>query len=250
MDLTAADLQPERATVARRTHHLFLAVWGSGRKQLPPGAAYRAEIAAHQSVDVLARRTGVRQRVVTGHALVCGGRDVNPGPAGGKHWPYHPGDPGLVHPVERLGEGHHLERAQARWQILGTQVPPGDGTVVRTLAGGLGDHARVGAHPDRLGEQRGEQQGQRTGPAADVEQPPAAVEPEVIAQCVGQPARVRHPAYRIVRSAAGIQALVHATVRYPATARRNRPPVRGMLAGGSPTSPHGLAEKSAAALER
>ena len=104
--------------------------------------------------------------------------DVDRGAVRREHAVHGPGHPRLVHPVEGLGECDQPERSQAGRQLLGVQLPPLDVGHPR-LPGqpvGLPQHPGVRVDADRRREPVGQQQGQRAGTAADVQQPAGAVE--------------------------------------------------------------------------
>jgi hypothetical protein len=141
---------------------------------------------------------------------VGGGADVDPCPARGEHVADAPRDQGLVHPVKRLGEGYNPERAQVSRQVFGAQVPPFD-VGCPGLAGPalcFGDHAGIGVDAYCGREQGRQQQGQRSGAAADVQQPPGAVEVELVAHGFGEAGRVGHAADAVVGGTPGEQRLV------------------------------------------
>jgi hypothetical protein len=174
------------------------------------GPADRSEVSSDQVLDPFPRRGRVRQRVLSGHAPVSSGADVDPGPVWAEHVADASGDQGLVHPVKRLGERRDLEGAQVGWQVFGAQVPPFDVDGLR-LAGPVlcfGDHAGVGVDAYCGGEQGCQQHGQRPGSAADVQQPPGAVDVEFVANGVSEAGRVGHAADAVVAGAPGEQRLV------------------------------------------
>jgi len=71
------------------------------------------------------------------------------------------------------------------------------------LPASLGDHFRVGVETDDLLVQRREQKRDLAGPAADVEQPPATVEAELLPERVGELRGVREAPGAVVARAAG-----------------------------------------------
>jgi hypothetical protein len=83
------------------------------------------------------------------------------------------------HPVERLPEGHDPARAQAqRRDVLGDRFHPVNVADPRLLAAplSLAQHPALGVERGDLLEQPGQRQRQDTGPAANVEELPAAVQ--------------------------------------------------------------------------
>ena len=170
----------------------------------------RTEVAAAQLVQRRVRRGRQRQLGVGLDPAVGGGVDVDAGAVRREHAVHRPGHPVLVHPVEGLGEGDQPERAQVRRQVLGVQLPPFDVGHARRPGQpvGLPQHAGVGVDADRRREPVGQQQGQRAGAAADVQQPTGAVEVQLGGDPVGQLGRVGHPADDVVRGGAGVQVRV------------------------------------------
>ena len=108
----------------------------------------------------------MRQRAGGVDTLVGGGVHVHAGPSGLEHAVCRGRDPVPIHPVEGLGEGDEPEHPEPGGEVLGPEHLPAHvpqrGACGQSL--GLGDHPRVGVDPDRLGDQRSQQQGQRAGP--------------------------------------------------------------------------------------
>jgi hypothetical protein len=157
----AADGEPGRPAVAGGAHDVLLAAAGAGGQRRPAGQPHRAEVGGHQVVDRVPGRLRVRHRLVGLDAAMRGGAHVYPGAADGEHAAHPVGDQRLIHPMERLGERHHAEGAQAGGQLLGAQHVPVD---VRCPPARFGDHPGVRVDPDGGVEERREQQVSEPGP--------------------------------------------------------------------------------------
>ena len=90
--------------------------------------------------------------------------------------------------MERLSEADDPEGTQGRGKLLGPHPHPRGvvGPFLARRAFGLGHHAGVRVQADDAVEQVSEQQGDAAGTAADVEQPPLAVQIEVCGQGRGE----------------------------------------------------------------
>ena len=103
--------------------------------------------------------------------------------------------------VEGLPEGHrpagrHVEPAD----LFCPALDPTDGGPSRRRGppARLVEHLGLGVEPDDVGEEVGQRKREDTGPAAHVEQPPRAVEPELLAPGLGQVGRVGRPPAHVV----------------------------------------------------
>jgi hypothetical protein len=114
--------------------------------------------------------------------------------------------------MEGLSEGDEPERPEPGGKVLGPKhLPahvPDPGALGEPV--GLGDHVRVGVDPGRLGDERSQQQRQRTRAAAHVEQPPGPVEAELGGEQVREGLRIGEAAAGVVRRGAGVERRVPA----------------------------------------
>ena len=160
----------------------------------------RSEVAAHERVDLVPRegrrtgwRLGCRTRGVVTHVHERTARDERVvdrlghlGPAGA---------------VERLAEADDAERRQSQGRQLfgrGAEHLGGDPGAPQVRLG-LGRHLRVGLEDGDVLEQRTEAEGHGAGAAADVEEVPGAVEPQLPLHDLRQVGGVGRPPAEVVR---------------------------------------------------
>jgi hypothetical protein len=137
-----------------------------------------------------------------------GGRaDVDPVPAGLEHLPHGGGDRLPVQPVERLRKRRHSKRPEAARERLGGHLHPArvPDSPSGSLSPGLDDHSRVGIDSDHLCEEGRQRKRDRAGPAADVQEPTGAVEPELVTERAGRLRWIREAPASVERRAPQIE---------------------------------------------
>jgi hypothetical protein len=130
--------------------------------------------------------------------------DLDDRPGRVEHVPNRVRDPGSIHPMEGLSEADDPERTEGCWKLLGPHPHP-RGVVdlfLERRAFGFGHHGGVRVHADHAVEEAGEQQGDTSRTAADVEQSALAVQAEVRGQGVGETGGVGLASLAVVRSRA------------------------------------------------
>ena len=170
-------------------------------------APRRAQEPPDQRGDLPPWRSGVAPRSVGLDALVRRRVHVHDGAPRSDHAAQRAGHSFPIHPVEGLGEGDRCGTGRGRGQLLGPAVHPvhvGDAEDFG-LPCSLRQHVPVGVQPRGSLEPRGQQQGERAGPAADVEQPTAAVEGQLGDHGVDQLRGIGHPPLHVVGRAARVQ---------------------------------------------
>ena len=166
---------------------------GRGVADAASGPPVSAQVATAKPVEgvVGRRRERKRARPALRRQLVgsvTGRVHLHHRPARVEHRRDRRGHPGPVHPVERRGEGHRPEGAEPGGQVLGPAAHPVGVADAQPGRGPrcLRQHLRIGVEADDRLEQRRQPQGDRSRPAADVEQPPPPVQTETAGQDVGQ----------------------------------------------------------------
>jgi hypothetical protein len=112
--------------------------------------------------------------------------------------------------VERLGERHHSKAAEPGGKILRAKdMPLGicDATSVG-LAFCFLDHAAIPIDADNNLQQWGQQQRDAAGAAANIEQPPTAIQTELRGDHVGHRLRIRQPPDGIEPGGSSVNALI------------------------------------------
>jgi hypothetical protein len=132
---------------------------------------------------------------------------VDDGPAGCESGEQDGGNAGTLHPMKGLGQRDHAELPVGGREGFGPPVHPMGIATTQLLgpAPGLFDHPGVRVHADHLVEETGQDEGQRAGTAAGIEESSCPVEPELTAQHEGDRVRVRQPARRVEGRAALVQ---------------------------------------------
>ena len=115
--------------------------------------------------------------------------------------------------MERLGEADESEGPEGSGEVLGSHLDPaGVGDLFfRGGASCLGQHSGIRIEPDDALEEVGEEEGDGTRTATDVEKAPASTQVKVLGQSVGQRRGIRLATLSVV----GGRALEHGFVPGP-----------------------------------
>ena len=183
------------------------------------------EITADQGVDVRPGRPRMGEFSVVVDALMGRRVHVNAGPARDQHGANGSSHQVALHPVERLREARPPGRCRAQPgnsspRIMLHWALPTPANRARSRASSI--MSASASTPTTSREPIGQQQGQRAGAAADVQQSPGAVQSQFIGERIGERVRIRDPAVGVELGRAGVQrrvpgpsALGHRTILRP-----------------------------------